>query len=317
MSETKPARPPQVTVAGWMVVAGSVAVVLMAFSQVTGLRSLETREAVEEYLSKPPGDVFGLGVQRALSLLRIGLMVAAACGAATAILGWQVLQRSRGARVALSLLAVPLFISGLVGGGVVAALVVAAIVMLWFQPARDWFDGVTRAPLPPPEPMPDPTRVSTRDPLLDLPPPTAPPLHPTPDARTARAAGAQRPLQVTWACIVAWVATATLFALFATFLADFVVDPNPFLEQFHEQNPEVAMTDAGLQRLVVFSCAVCLAWSVAAAGLAVLVWRRVPWAALALGVSAALSCLVLLPIPAAVATIVLLLRPASRAWLRR
>ena len=147
MTEPKPARPPQVTLAGWLVMAGSVVVVLMAFSQVAGLRSLETRESIEEYLSKPPGDSLGLGVQGVLSLLRIAYMVAAACAAATAILGWQVLQRSRGARVALSVLVVPLFLTGLASGGIASAVVSAAILMLWFQPARDWFDGIARAPV--------------------------------------------------------------------------------------------------------------------------------------------------------------------------
>ena len=141
-------------------------------------------------------------MQAGLDALRVTLMVTAACAAATAILGWYVLQRSRGARVASSVLAVPLFlsglfVSGLVGGGMFSAVVVAAIVMLWFQPARDWFDGVTRAPLPAPEPAPkpvpdafrDPTRDPTRDPLLDLPPPTAPPLHPTPYAAAPAASG--------------------------------------------------------------------------------------------------------------------------------
>ena len=44
------------TLAGWLVVAGSVVVVVMAFSQVAELRSLETREAIEDYLSRPPGE---------------------------------------------------------------------------------------------------------------------------------------------------------------------------------------------------------------------------------------------------------------------
>ena len=72
MSEPKLVRPPQVTVAGWLVVAGSVVVVLMAFDQVTGLRSMKTREAVQAFLSEPPGEGLGLGLQTALTLLRIG-----------------------------------------------------------------------------------------------------------------------------------------------------------------------------------------------------------------------------------------------------
>ena len=77
----------------------------------------------------------------------------------------------KGARVALSVLAVPLFVTGLVSGGIGSAVVTAAIVMLWFQPARDWFDGITRAPAPKPlasptPPRPGGTRCSTSRPRL-------------------------------------------------------------------------------------------------------------------------------------------------------
>ena len=70
-------RPPQVTLAGWLVMAGSVVVVLMALGQGAVLHSLDTREAVEEYLSSPPGDQLGLDVQGMLTLLRVVWMVTA------------------------------------------------------------------------------------------------------------------------------------------------------------------------------------------------------------------------------------------------
>ena len=143
--------------------------------------------------------------------MRVMAMVGAACAAASAILGWQVLQRSRGARVALSLLAVPLFVTGLAGGGVVSAVVVGrdrdAVV-----PARPRTGSTgsserrRREPQRQPEPDRDPF---TRDPLLDLPPPTSPPLHPTPYAAAPVAAGprttAGRPRQVVLACVLTWL----------------------------------------------------------------------------------------------------------------
>jgi hypothetical protein len=138
------ARPMPVTVAGWLVVGGSVGVVLGAFAQVAGLQSLATREAVQKYLSEPPGNALDLGVHDVLDIIRVLATVAAACAAATAVLGYQVLQRSRGARVAVTVLSVPMFFTGLVAGGIAAALVAAAVVMLWFQPARGWFDGGDR-----------------------------------------------------------------------------------------------------------------------------------------------------------------------------
>ena len=48
-------------------------------------------------------------------------MVAAGCATAMVVLGYQTLQRSRGARLALTVLAVPLFISGLATGGYVSS----------------------------------------------------------------------------------------------------------------------------------------------------------------------------------------------------
>ena len=60
MSEPQARRArPRSPLAGWLVMGGSVVVVLMALDQVAGLHSLDTREAVEEYLSEPPGDGSG------------------------------------------------------------------------------------------------------------------------------------------------------------------------------------------------------------------------------------------------------------------
>jgi hypothetical protein len=332
MSETKLVRPPQVTVAGWLVVGGSVLVVLMAFSEVAGLRSIETRESVAEYFSRPPLDDLGVGVQGGLDTLRVTLMLTAACAAATAILGWQVLQRSRGARVASSLLAVPLFlsglvVSGLVGGGMFSSVVVAAIVMLWFQPARDWFDGVTRAPAPAPErppaapdPVRNPAREPSRESLLDLPPPTAPPIYPTTyaaDPADAAPADSARPASVTWACAVTWLCTALVFGVMALALVQLLATPDVYVDEFHRQNPDLTMTDADVRAAMGVLIAVCLVWSAVAAALAALVWRGVSRAVVPLVASAALACVTLFPLVACVATIVLLFRPDARAWFRR
>jgi hypothetical protein len=303
--------------------------VLMAFGEVAGLRSLATREAVAERVSGASLESLDLGVQGGLRALRITLMVSAACAATTAVLGWHVLQRSRGARLAASVLAVPLFLSGLfigelVGGLQLTAVVVAPIVMLWFQPARDWFDGVARAPVPTPEPARDPYRdpfrSPGRDPLLDLPPPTGPPLHPTPYAAAPVAtapSGTARPAAVTWACAITWACTLLVLLVMGVALVQLLATPEVYLDEVRRQNPELTMTDAELRTLLGVSFAVFLVWSAAAAGLAVLVWRGVPWAAVALGVSAGLACLTLLPVVPCVATGVLLLRSESRAWLTR
>lgn len=314
--------------AGWLVVAGSVVVVLTALDQGAGLHSLDTREAVQKFLAGPPGDQLGLSLQGGLMALRVLLTVAAVTAAASAILGYYALQRSKAARLALTVLAVPLLLTGFSfqSGGVFPAMVAAAVVMMWFQPGRDWFDGISRAsaPVPPPTPpAPAPSSTVDRDELLSLPPPTQPPLHPTPYAAqpapyaaSASAAGATRPASVTWACVITWAATATVFVVFALTLVQFLATPDTYVDEFRRQNPELSISDSDLKTLILVLSIVFIVWSLLAAGLAVLVWRRVGWAAVALGVSAVLACLTIVPIVAAVATGVMLLRPEARAWLR-
>lgn len=172
MSDAAPARPRQVTVAAWLIILGSVFVVFSAFGQVSAGSSLETRERIETLLSEPPADGLGLTVDTVLEILRVVAMVAAAAATATAILGTQVLQRSRSARLWLSVLAVPLFLSAAFIGGFMGALVAAAVVMLWLQPARSWFAG---------EPLPErfnadgTLRKTEEAPRKPTPPPAAPP----------------------------------------------------------------------------------------------------------------------------------------------
>ncbi|MFI2707365.1 hypothetical protein ACH5WX_07455, partial [Nocardioides sp. CER28] len=127
-------RPRQVTIAASMIVAGSAAVVLTVFQQIAGLHSIDTRDTVEKMLGEPPFDTMGVSVDRILDIIRVLSMVAAACATATAILGWQVLHRSKSARIALSVLAVPLFITGIGTGGILSTAVAVAIVLLWLQP---------------------------------------------------------------------------------------------------------------------------------------------------------------------------------------
>lgn len=134
---------------GWMIIIGSVFVVVNVFETLTGLRSLETREMVEDYLATAPGSELGWSVETGIGALRITSMVAAMSAAAAAVLGWFVLQRNVAARVVLSVLAVPLFFAGVVTGGFMSSLVAASVALLWMQPARNWFNGIA-----PPKPQP-------------------------------------------------------------------------------------------------------------------------------------------------------------------
>ncbi|WP_447643786.1 hypothetical protein [Nocardioides zeae] len=138
-------RPPQVTFAGWLVVGGSIFVLLGAFEAMSSLRTLETRAMIEQFLDEPPGSSLGIGYERTVQLRRIAILVLAACATAAAILGIFALRRDKGARIGLTVVAPPLFVAGSVAGGFASAVVTVSIVMLWLEPARSWF---ARRPLP-------------------------------------------------------------------------------------------------------------------------------------------------------------------------
>jgi hypothetical protein len=151
MTDKKLERPRQVTMAAWMIIGGSVILVGAVFERMSTLHRLETQDAVRQFLAEPPANGFGLDLEGALTILRTLSMVTAGCAAAAAILGYHVLKRNRGARIGLTVLAVPLFIAGFVIGGFLSSLVAVSAVMLWLAPARDWFNGVAPAPRPAPE----------------------------------------------------------------------------------------------------------------------------------------------------------------------
>jgi hypothetical protein len=145
MSESGSARPRQLTMAGWFVVVASVMLVITVYSSIASLNSVETRDRVTDWLGTPTGQDLGLSVTDALSGLRAALMVSGLCAAAAAVLGVFVLQRHRGARIGLTVVAVPILLANLMTapltGGLLGALIAAATVVLWTEPARDWFAG--------------------------------------------------------------------------------------------------------------------------------------------------------------------------------
>jgi hypothetical protein len=184
------------------------------------------------------------------------------------------------------------------------------------------------APTAPTAPPPE-----GHDRLLDLPPPTGPPVHPAPyaavpmpvPARTAR-----RPGAVAWACLLTWVSSGTTFSVLALTVAALVADPG-IIDDARQQNADLVdagLTDSVLRNAVYATSAVVMVWCVAAALLAFLAWRRVRWAAITLAVSAGLaaglclltlvgSLVLLVPLAACATTVALLLRPEARAWFRR
>jgi hypothetical protein len=333
-----PPRPRQVTLAASLIMGGSVLVVLTAFERLAGLHTLETRESVQRFLSQPPGADLGLGVQGVLTALRTLGMVAAGCATAAAILGYQVLQRSRSARLVLTVLALPLFLTGMATGGFLSSVVAASAVMLWFQPARDWFDGVTREPRPTPPPT---AAGSGARPFTGFGAPPArtdrlqawapPRPEPAEEAATPEAVVARRPSAVTWACLLTWVCSALAIVAMAASIVVLATDPGLVFDELHRQNPQLrseGVTDATLRTATYVLGGVVIGWSLAASLLAVLAFRGTGWARVPLVVSAAASAALLLlatvaqallvvPLAAAVVTLALLVRPDVRAWFAR
>ena len=340
-----PPRPRQVTLAAGLIMGGSVLVVLTVFDRIAGLHTLETRQSIEKFLAEPPGNDLGLGVQGVLDILRVFGMVAAGFATAAAILGYHVLRRSRSARLALTVLAVPLFLSGMVTGGFLSSVVAAAAVMLWFQPSRDWFNGVV------PEQRPTPTAANTTGsvsaesdpdrvppsvsaprafPGFGSPPdPSATPGQPLTWGGAAPATDPTiRPPAVVWAAVLTWMCTTLAVLVMASSIAILIADPTFVFDELRRQNPD--LVDQGVSERALINATyvlggVVILWSLAAALLAALVFRRVRWARTPLVVSAAVSAglllvaalvqpLLALPLAACVVVLALLIRPDVRAW---
>jgi len=348
VSETKLIRPGQVTLAGWMVMIGSAIVVLTCFDQVSGFQTMDSREAIAKFLSEPPAEGLGLDVDGAIVILRSMAMVTAGLATAALILGWHVLHRHRASRMALTIVAVPLFFTGIVAGGFFSSVVAAAALMLWSRPARDWFDGVSR-PIQQPVRRPSgaaeegtPEARSTLEPGTTSAPPTSPPpTSPPPVELGAPPVGPpyagltpplsvvrRRPDVVLWACVLTWTFSAVT-AVFMLITAALVpAKGHEVLAEARRQNPDLAtMSDGLLLTMMWVIIAGLLLWAVAAMALAWLVWSGHEWARITLicsaataGVFALIAVFTLVfPLPLMIACGVvarMLLTPDCAAWCR-
>lgn len=329
VSEQKapPPRPPQVMVACSVAVLGSVFAILLMWERISGLHGLATRQALQSFLDHSRLGDDGATVGDLATTVKVLSMVCAACGVAIAVQAWQAARRSRSARVALSVLAGPLFVTGLVSDGILGSAaatfwctaVSAAVVTLWLGPNRVWYGDPPRAarPVGPPPPhlrTPMPP-LTERDPRV--PPPTASPYAtPPPGGATQttalppagwappptsvyderRPAGA-RPRALLWACVLTWVCTGIAATGLALSLVVLSSDSHSVLDDVYRRNPQFA--DQGLSRHAVLAMLIALSGFVlvaalAAAVFAVLLFLRRRWAWYALVVSASAATLLFL-----------------------
>src|SRR5687767_7207081 len=146
MSEEKgSARPRQVTMAAVMGVISSVVLVLSLFDTLGRLRTPAMREVVDEFLAEAPGSSLGLDTAQVVDWMRVLAFTSGALAAMGLVFAVFVLQRHRGARIGFTVVAVLLLLTVPVAGLMPFFLAVAAL-LLWQQPARDWYAG--RVPVP-------------------------------------------------------------------------------------------------------------------------------------------------------------------------
>lgn len=140
MSEQQP-RPGQATLAGGLIIGGSVFVVLAAWQRISTLHTLAVQEELQQVLTEPMTADLGLDADGLATAIRVLCLIGAGAATASAILGIQVFKRSASARIALTVLSPLLFVGGLATAGFLAPMVLAGIVLLWLQPTRDWYAG--------------------------------------------------------------------------------------------------------------------------------------------------------------------------------
>ncbi|HET6560699.1 MAG TPA: hypothetical protein VFG72_02405 [Marmoricola sp.] len=150
MSEQKaPPRPRQVTMAGVMSVVGSLLLVISLFDTLGRLRTPETRESVADFLATPPGSGLGIDVAQAVDLMRVLALASGALAAMALVFAVFVLQRHVPARIGFTVVAALLLLTVPVAGLMPLLLAFAALLM-WSQPARDWYAGRTPTERPAP-----------------------------------------------------------------------------------------------------------------------------------------------------------------------
>lgn len=345
-----------------MGVAGSALVVLSLFDAMQRLRSVEMRDAVDKFLAEPPGDGLGVSTGWVLDALHGLVLVNGALAAVAAVLAVYVFQRNHAARIGFTVAAGLLLLTSPVSGGVMAMIVGFAAVMLWSRPARDWFAGREPAPAvaasAQPSERPDPwalpgSRADEDQARADLPggqtpldrpapasypygsrpdPGWAPPAFDQQPAAPAWAAGTRldpdrRPASVAVAAALTWFFAGISALLFLLIVGMLMFGQDVLVEAMRadQRFDELGVSVDDLLAAVWVVSAIAIFWSVSAVVLAVLAFKRVGWARVALAVSAGMTLLVsigglpgslLVMVPAG-ATLVLLFTGGANAWFSR
>lgn len=325
------ARPRQTTFALFLVIFSAVVAVLTAWETMTGIGSLDTREMLAELLNDPVWESTGLTLAQARTGLHVAALITGAGSAAALILGAYCFRGDRVHRLALTLIAVPVAIAGLLVGGFATTVMAVSAFMLWLQPSRAWFNG---------EPIPEPVSRSASS-APESPAPggsggTPPGQWAAPDP-TARLAGGdpagpgRPPLSAVRAAVLSGVfASGTLLVLMVVIVM-LLASPDSVMADLRAQDPEIfeqGLTEDQMVAGLVTMLGMLAAWCAGALALAVLVLRGHEWARICLVISAglagllfaltaAVNPLMLVGVLACAITVLQLARPETARWTKR
>lgn len=326
--------------AAGVVMFSSVLVLLTAFERLARLGSLETRNGVEDMLAEPAVNGLGIDFDGAMRILYVSGVIAALCAVATAILGWYVLKPDTSARRAISVLAVPLFVTGLTAGGFAASFVAAGAAMLWMQPAREWF--ATGSWTPPSPPASSAAEATRRTPWSTPKPPTDRPgtqafqqpqstaqsasAHPMPGAATHQLH--DRPRAVIAAFVLTVVTAGAVLVASLLTLVVVGLSPDMIMAELERQQPELVaegLTAEQLRFSTYVTAGIAIVWCGLALAFAGFAMARRAWARRGLMITAAFSAgacflvalsapVLVVPAVAAMMTVACLGRSEVRRW---
>ncbi|GAA3677747.1 hypothetical protein GCM10022237_41460 [Nocardioides ginsengisoli] len=307
MSEEQP-RPGQATLAGALIIAGAVVVVLGAWDRIAGLHSLEGQRHLA---SDPLVTELGMSLDGVETMIRVLCLIGAGAATAAVILGTQVYRRSLSARVALTALT-PLFLVGGIAIDVFPAfLLIAGVALLWASPTRDWYAGrpwvqayeerrAARAAMlrPPAPPAPSSLQGPSAGPgapgasqQLQRP---VPPPYPAPVPRPVagprgRIERGPRPPALIAACVLTWLTALVVVVGLSLGMTRVASESGQVFAEMKRTQPQLVdaaqVTEQQVVTYLYLILAGMIAWALVAVLLAGLAYAGQNWARITLAVS--------------------------------
>ena len=332
-----------------MAVIGGLVLVLGLFDTLGRLRTPSARESVDEFLGQPPGNTLGFDTAQVIEMLRGLTFVSGALAAMGLVFAIYIMQRHRGARIGFTVVAALLVLTIPVAGLMPFFFAVAAL-LLWSQPARDWYVG--RAPVaaaagggraaPLMSHAAEPPGSDQTNPQPSQPQPGYPPPYgqqapygqdpygqpypgqqvqygyPVQGSQQSGRDPEKRPLTVTLAAILTWVGAGCTALLMLAFMLILGSGGDSFVEEFDKaaRESDVSLTSDQILTVGWVIAATLLLWSLISMVVAIFAVRRSNGARWTLVVSAIMAALFsLLAILSILSAVTLILAVATAIML--